>query len=60
MTSLDGRRFHAAANSAGGQVTEQTQFDFSQDGDLIFARYGGGSAGIVKRVVECPANISRL
>jgi hypothetical protein len=43
IPSLDGRRFRAAANAPGGQVTEQTEFSFSQDGDLVFARYSGGA-----------------
>jgi hypothetical protein len=44
--SLDGRRFRVLANSSGGQVTDETEFVFSQDGRVIHARYGGGTIAV--------------
>jgi hypothetical protein len=41
--SLHGRRFSAVRNTPGGQVTEETQFEFRQEDDLIYARYRGGA-----------------
>ncbi len=42
MTSLDGRRFRPPDNVTGGDVGVDTEFEFHQDGDLVWARYGGG------------------
>jgi hypothetical protein len=41
--SVDGRVFVSVANDAGGDVGEETYFRFEQDGDLVHARYEGGS-----------------
>jgi hypothetical protein len=41
--SLDGRRFHALADVAGGEVSAATVFEYHQDGDLVWARYAGGA-----------------
>ena len=41
--SLDGRRFQAAAQVAGGDVGEETLFEYAEDGGVIHARYGGGA-----------------
>jgi hypothetical protein len=43
MASVEGRRFRALADSVGGQVTPQTEFEFKQESDLVWARYSGGS-----------------
>jgi hypothetical protein len=44
--SLDGRRFRALANSPGGQVTDETEFFFAQEGRLVHARYSGGTVAL--------------
>jgi hypothetical protein len=41
-TSLDGRRFRPPDDATGGDVGTETEFEFHQDGDLIWARYTGG------------------
>ena len=44
MTSLDGRRFRAVAEVAGGEVGPQTEFHYSERADgVIHARYAGGA-----------------
>lgn len=43
--SLDGRTLAGVANSESGEVSTETRFEFSQDGNRISATYGGG--GIV-------------
>lgn len=40
--SLDGRVFHAVSNPDGEVSEGETLFHYSQDGDLVHARYGGG------------------
>jgi len=52
--SLDGRRFRALTNSAGGQVSGETEFVFGQDQDVVHARYSGGaiSLGFLVGVVD--------
>ncbi len=40
--SLDGRRFRPVGDTIGGEVSPDTVFAFSQEGDLIHARYVGG------------------
>jgi hypothetical protein len=42
MEDLDGRRFRAVVNEAG-EVDGATVFEYSQDGDLVHARYSGGA-----------------
>ena len=41
--SLEGRRFRAVENSAGGQVGGETEFVFSQAGRFVHACYSGGT-----------------
>ena len=44
MSSLDGRRFRAVAEVAGGDVGPQTEFEYVEDDDgVIHARYAGGA-----------------
>ena len=40
--SLDGRRFRPPDDATGGDVGTDTEFEFHQDDDLIWARYSGG------------------
>ena len=40
--SLDGRRFRPPDDATGGDVGTETEFEFHQDDDLIWARYSGG------------------
>ncbi len=40
--SLDGRVFHALENDAGEVSAGETVFHYSQDADLVHARYEGG------------------
>lgn len=40
--SLDGRRFRPVGDTVGGKVGAETVFEFSQEGDLVHARYAGG------------------
>lgn len=41
--SVDGRVFTSVSNDADGDVGDETSFWFEQAGDLIHARYYGGS-----------------
>ncbi len=44
MSSLDGRRFRAVAEVAGGDVGPQTEFEYVEGDDgVIHARYSGGA-----------------
>ena len=44
MSSLDGRRFRAVAEVAGGDVGPQTEFEYTEREDgVIHARYAGGA-----------------
>ena len=38
----DGRQFRVVANSAAGEVSEATTFDYRQRGDIVWATYAGG------------------
>ena len=38
----DGRRFRSVENSETGEVGPETVFDYSQDGNVVSATYGGG------------------
>ena len=38
----DGRRFRGVANTAGGEVSAGTVFDYRQRGDIVWATYEGG------------------
>lgn len=40
---LDGRRFAGVTNSADGEVGQATVFTYRQDGEVIWAEYGGGA-----------------
>ncbi len=40
--SLDGRRFRPVGDTVGGEVGAETVFEFSQEDDLVHARYAGG------------------
>lgn len=41
--SYDGRRFTSVSNSANGEVSTATVFEYRQDGRLVWATYGGGA-----------------
>jgi hypothetical protein len=41
--SLDGRRFQAAAPVAGGDVGEETLFEYAEADGIVHARYAGGA-----------------
>ncbi|WP_158055995.1 hypothetical protein [Halorussus halophilus] len=40
--SLDGRTLVGVANASAGEVSEDTRFEFEQDGDRLYAQYSGG------------------
>jgi hypothetical protein len=40
--SMHGRRLRALGNTDGGEVSGETIFEFSQEADLIWARYADG------------------
>ncbi len=40
--SLDGIKMHVISTAEGGEVNTKTLFDFTQDGSVVAARYGGG------------------
>lgn len=41
--SYDNRRFASISNSANGEVSVATVFEYRQDGDFVWATYRGGS-----------------
>lgn len=41
--SYDNRRFASVSNSANGEVSAATVFEYHQDGALVWATYSGGS-----------------
>ena|SRR5438067_12887669 len=44
--SLDGRRFRAVENSPSGQVSDETEFFFSQEDGRVHAHYRGGAVDL--------------
>ena len=40
--SYEGRRFRSVSNSETGEVGAETVFQYHQNGDLVWAEYGGG------------------
>jgi hypothetical protein len=40
--SLDGRTLAGVVNDDAGEVSGDTRFEFTQDGEQIYARYSGG------------------
>jgi hypothetical protein len=40
--NFDGRRFRACENSATGEVSQATLFDYHQDGNVVWGSYAGG------------------
>ena len=43
MINLDGKIFGLLANSENGEVSTETLFQYKQDGDLVTAKYQGGT-----------------
>jgi hypothetical protein len=41
--NYDNRRFASVSNSANGEVSAATVFEYHQDGTLVWATYSGGS-----------------
>lgn len=41
--SLEGKRFQVAAMGEQGEASEETVFEYHQDGDLVWATYRGGT-----------------
>jgi len=41
--SLEGRRFRDVTDDHAGDVGADTIFDYHQDGEIVWARYAGGS-----------------
>jgi hypothetical protein len=50
----DGRRLRSVENSETGEVGPETVFDYSQDGDVVSATYGGG--GVLSGVLIATAD----
>jgi len=42
MLNLDNKKFIAVKNTANGEVSSQTEFHYHQQGNMIWAEYGGG------------------
>ncbi len=42
MISYHNKKFRATINSAGGNVTDETIFYYTQDGNIVTATYSGG------------------
>lgn len=50
-----GRVFRSTSNSASGEVSGETRFHYSQEGDLVWATYQGGAirfGNLVAKVLE--------
>lgn len=43
MSLYDGKTFRSASNTANGEVGAETLFHYHQDGNIVWAEYGGGS-----------------
>ena len=41
--SIEGRRFRDVTDDRSGDVGPETIFEYHQDGDIVWARYVGGS-----------------
>ncbi|MBA3298073.1 MAG: n-acetylglutamate synthase [Acidobacteria bacterium] len=53
--NYNGRRFTVVTNSDAGETTAATTFDYRQDGDVVWATYGGGGilrGTLVARVLD--------
>jgi hypothetical protein len=43
LPSLDGRVFSVAQTADAGEASADTTFEYHEDGDLVWARYAGGT-----------------
>lgn len=41
--NYDGRKFRSTKNSQRGDVSSETVFHYHQEGEIVWAEYGGGS-----------------
>lgn len=41
--NYDNRKFRSVENTANGEVSEETQFHYHQENDIVWATYEGGS-----------------
>lgn len=57
--NFGGRRFRSVENSASGEVSPETVFAYSQDGDVVSATYGGGGvrSGVLIAKVDNQSNL---
>lgn len=55
ITNLHNRKFSSVTNTKNGDVGSQTIFHYSQQGDLVWAEYSGGSirrGNLIARWIE--------
>ncbi|MFK9093072.1 n-acetylglutamate synthase [Bacillus salipaludis] len=54
MINYNGKKFVSVENTANGEVSSKTLFDYKQDGNIISATYSGGDIlkGILIGIVE--------
>ena len=54
-----GRRFRSVENSASGEVGPETVFEYTQDGDVVSATYGGGGvrSGVLIATADSQGNL---
>lgn len=54
MINYNGKKFVSVENTANGEVSSKTFFDYKQDGNIISATYSGGEIlkGILIGIVE--------
>ena len=54
--NFDGKKFGLLENSENGEVSSETIFEYSQNGDLVTAEYSGGSIRHGRIVAEQTEN----
>jgi hypothetical protein len=54
--NYDSKRFRSIENSASGEVGSETVFHYHQNGDLVWAEYGGGDIVYGTLIAKCGAD----
>lgn len=54
--NYDSKKFRSIENSASGEVGSETVFHYHQNGDLVWAEYGGGDIVYGTLIAKCNAD----
>jgi len=54
--NYDGKKFRSIGNSATGEVSGETVFEYHQSGDVVWAEYSGGAITSGHLIAICDAD----